>query len=74
MLFMTLPILYSLQNCPYAMRARLAILLAQQSVMLRAIVMKNKPPEMLVLSPKGTVPVLVLVDESKTPKGWNVYS
>ncbi len=60
---MTLPILYSLQNCPYAMRARLAILLAQQSVMLRAIVMKNRPPEMLVLSPKGTVPVLVLVDE-----------
>ena len=57
---MTLPILYSLQNCPYAMRARLAILLAQQTVMLRAIVMQNKPPEMLVLSPKGTVPVLIL--------------
>ena len=57
---MTLPILYSLQNCPYAMRARLVILLAQQTVMLRAIVMQNKPPEMLALSPKGTVPVLVL--------------
>ena len=57
---MTLPILYSLQNCPYAMRARLAILLAQQTVLLRAIVMQNKPPEMLALSPKGTVPVLVL--------------
>jgi glutathione S-transferase len=42
------------------MRARLAILLAQQTVMLRAIVMQNKPPEMLALSPKGTVPVLVL--------------
>ncbi|NOR42171.1 MAG: glutathione S-transferase, partial [Gammaproteobacteria bacterium] len=57
---MTLPVLYSLQNCPYAMRARLVILLAQQTVMLRAIVMQNKPPEMLALSPKGTVPVLVL--------------
>ncbi len=56
----TLPILYSLQNCPYAMRARLAILLARQPVMLRAIVMQNKPSEMLRLSPKGTVPVLVL--------------
>ena len=56
----TTPILYSLQNCPYAMRARLAILLAQQTVMLRAIIMSNKPPEMLALSPKGTVPVLVL--------------
>ena len=51
---------YSLQNCPYAMRARFAILLAQQTVMLRAIVMQDKPPEMLVLSSKGTVPVLVL--------------
>ena len=64
---MTLPILYSLQNCPYAMRARLAILLAQQTVMLRAIVMQNKPPEMLALSPKGTVPVLVLEAMSKKP-------
>ena len=54
-----LPILYSLQNCPYAMRARLGILLAQQSVLIRAIVTKNKPAEMLALSPKGTVPVLV---------------
>jgi len=57
---MALPILYSLQNCPYAMRARLAILLARQPVMLRAIVMQEKPSEMLAFSPKGTVPVLVL--------------
>jgi glutathione S-transferase len=40
------------------MRARLAILLAQQTVELRAIVMQNKPAEMLAMSPKGTVPVL----------------
>ncbi|HIO92803.1 MAG TPA: glutathione S-transferase [Leucothrix mucor] len=55
-----LPILYSLQNCPYAMRARLALLLAQQSVQIRAITMKDKPTEMLLASPKGTVPVLVI--------------
>jgi len=42
------------------MRARLALLLAGQPVLLRAIVMQHKPPEMLALSPKGTVPVLVL--------------
>jgi len=59
---MSLPILYSLQNCPYAMRARLGLLLAQQPVMLRAVVMKNKPTEMLVASPKATVPVLILND------------
>ena len=55
---MTFPILYSLRNCPYAMRARLAILLAQQTVELRAIVMQNKPAEMLAMSSKGTVHVL----------------
>ncbi|PVZ69543.1 glutathione S-transferase [Pelagibaculum spongiae] len=57
-----LPILYSLQHCPYAMRARLGLLMAQQQVMLRAITMKNKPKEMLAISPKGTVPVLVFAD------------
>ena len=62
---MTLPILYSLQHCPYAMRARLAILLSQQTVQLRAITMKNKPAEMLIASPKGTVPVLIL-NENKS--------
>lgn len=75
---MTLPILYSLQHCPYAMRARLGILLAQQPVMLRAIVMQNKPAEMLAASPKGTVPVLVLgaehqnqvIDESLDMMLW----
>jgi glutathione S-transferase len=60
------PILYSLQNCPYAMRARLGILLAKQPVMLRAIDLRNKPPEMLAASPKGTVPVLV-VDNAENP-------
>ena len=55
-----LPVLYSLQNCPYAMRARMAILLAQITVQLRAVTMKDKPAEMLKASPKATVPVLVL--------------
>ena len=66
-LITTLPVLYSLQNCPYAMRARLAILLAQQKVQIRAITMKDKPAEMLLASPKATVPVLVIEngDEDK---------
>ncbi|AQS37227.1 glutathione S-transferase [Shewanella psychrophila] len=55
-----LPTLYSLQHCPYAMRARLGLLLAKQKVMLKAVVTKNKPEEMLAISPKGTVPVLIL--------------
>lgn len=69
------PILYSLQHCPYAMRARIGILLAKQPVMLRAIVLKNKPDEMLQLSKKGTVPVLVVgqskvIDESLDIMLW----
>jgi len=56
------PILYSLQNCPYAMRARLALLLSEQDIIIRAITLKDKPQQMLEASPKGTVPVLVLAD------------
>ncbi|AGH81729.1 glutathione S-transferase [Psychromonas sp. CNPT3] len=50
--------LYSFRRCPYAMRARLAISISQQQVHLREIVLKDKPNEMLLISPKGSVPVL----------------
>ncbi|MEZ9527197.1 glutathione S-transferase [Enterovibrio norvegicus] len=59
---MTAPILYSLRQCPSAMRARLGILHARQVVELRDIDMNNKPQEMLSISPKGTVPVLQCLD------------
>lgn len=70
-----LPILYSLRNCPYAMRARIAILFAKQQVILRDVVLSDKPEIMLAASPKGTVPVLVLpnqkiVDESLDIMLW----
>ncbi|MGP9558627.1 glutathione S-transferase [Psychrobacter sp. AOP7-A1-24] len=57
-----LPCLYSFRRCPYAMRARLGLLFAELSVELREITLKNKPEQMLAISPKGTVPVLQLVD------------
>lgn len=57
-----LPILYSLRNCPYAMRARIAIFKAKQSVILRDLVLSNKPKELFTASPKATVPVLVLTN------------
>ena len=63
------PILYSFRRCPYAIRARLAIAYAQQCVELREVVLKDKPADMLAISPKGTVPVLQLpdriIDESR---------
>ena len=72
---MTLPILYSFRRCPYAMRARLAIAEAGKQVELREIVLRDKAPEFLEASPKGTVPVLVLpngqvIEESLEVMGW----
>jgi len=58
----SLPYLYSFRRCPYAMRARLGLLFAELSVELREITLKNKPEQMLGISPKGTVPVLQLAD------------
>ncbi len=59
-----LPILYSFRRCPYAMRARLAIVASERIVELREVVLRAKPPAMLAESPKGTVPVLILPDKS----------
>ena len=57
---MKLPILYSFRRCPYAMRVRLAIAGAGIQVELREVLLRDKPLEMLEVSSKGTVPVLVL--------------
>ncbi len=72
---MNQPILYSFRRCPYAMRARLAIAATDISVELREVILRDKPDEMLEVSPKGTVPVLVLedkavIDESRDIMEW----
>ena len=54
--------LYSFRRCPYAMRARLGLLFADCHVELREVTLKNKPTQMLMISPKGTVPVLQIFD------------
>jgi glutathione S-transferase len=59
-----LPILYSFRRCPYAMRARLALLASGLKSGIdyehREVVLRDKPPALMAVSPKGTVPVLVL--------------
>jgi glutathione S-transferase len=57
-----LPILYSFRRCPYAMRARMAVAVSGVQLELREVALREKPSEMLEISPKGTVPVLVLPD------------
>lgn len=56
------PVLYSFRRCPYAMRARLALTVSATSCHLREVKLARKPAELIAVSPKGTVPVLVLPD------------
>ena len=56
------PILYSFRRCPFAIRARIAIYFSNTKVEIREVLLNNKPDEMLALSNKGTVPIL-LTDE-----------
>lgn len=72
---MNLPIVYSFRRCPYAMRARMALHVAEVDCEYREVVLRNKPPQLLEASPKGTVPVLVLpdgtvIDESLHIMAW----
>ena len=56
------PILYSFRRCPYAMRARMALVASGTTVHIREVKLSNKPAELLAASPKATVPVLVCAD------------
>ena len=68
-------LLFTYRRCPYAMRARMALLQAGIEFDAYEIALRDKPSEMLQMSPKGTVPVLVLpdqhvVDQSLEIMGW----
>lgn len=63
---MPIPILYSFRRCPYAIRARMALAYAGIVYELREVSLKNKPKEMLDISPKGTTPVLQIFEEIGT--------
>ncbi len=82
---MTEPVLYSFRRCPYAMRARMALSVSGAAYEHREVVLRDKPPAMLEVSPKGTVPVLVTTEgevieesldimrwalEQADPEGW----
>ena len=57
-----LPVLYSFRRCPYAIRARMALIYSSINVELREVLLRDKPKSMLAASAKGTVPVLLLPD------------
>ena len=68
------PVFYSFRRCPYAMRARLALHVAEVPVRLREVVLRDKPSAFLSASPSGTVPCLVTggqsIDESLDIMVW----
>jgi glutathione S-transferase len=71
------PILYSFRRCPFAIRARMALVYAGIRVELREVKLSDMPESMLRLSPKATVPVLVLaggrvIDESLDVMLWSL--
>ena len=70
-------ILYSFRRCPYAIRARWALLNTNQLVELREVELKNKPIELIQISKKATVPVLItnsnqVIDESLEIMIWSI--
>ncbi|MBL4693586.1 MAG: glutathione S-transferase [Magnetovibrio sp.] len=56
------PVLYSFRRCPYAMRARMAVLQSGIHCEICEVVLRDKPAKLLEISPKGTVPVLRTVE------------
>lgn len=68
------PVLYSFRRCPYAMRARMAVAISKTRTSLREVLLKDKPGEMIAVSQKGTVPVLIengaVIDESLSVMEW----
>ena len=82
---MNRPILYSFLRCPYAMRARMALVASGTICHIREVKLSRKPAELIAASPKATVPVLVRTDgeviaesleimrwalERNDPEGW----
>ena len=52
-------ILYSFRRCPYAIRARWALLICEIKVEIREVDLKNKPLEFINKSSTNTVPILL---------------
>lgn len=66
------PLLYTYRRCPYAMRARMALLVAGIGFDAFEIVLRDKPAQLLRLSPKATVPVLVCTDGTVIEQSWAI--
>ncbi|PHR57693.1 MAG: glutathione S-transferase [Robiginitomaculum sp.] len=64
--------LYSFRRCPYAMRARMGLHISGVDYEHREILLRDKPSQMLEVSPKGTVPVLILQDGTVIDESFDI--
>lgn len=69
---MTTPVLYSFRRCPYCMRAHMALKYSGLKVELREVDLKDMPAETLQISPKATVPILLLSDGTIIDESWDI--
>lgn len=69
---MTAPLLFTYRRCPYAMRARMALLMAGITFDGFEIVLRDKPAALLALSTKATVPVLQLPEGQVLEESWEI--
>ena len=67
-----LPVLYSFRRCPYAIRSRYMIALLGVPVHLREVVLRSKPPELLSLGGRSSVPQLVDIDGTRYPESLDI--
>ena len=68
------PIFYSFRRCPYAMRARLSLVISKTRVEIREVYLKEKPKEFFFFFVSATVPCMVtqekIIDESLDIMLW----
>ena len=69
---MKTPVCYTFRRCPYAIRARMTLDCAGIEPEYREIRFSDKPPQMLTVSPKGTVPVLVHDGDKVLEESWDI--
>ena len=72
MTVMQKPLLYTYRRCPYAMRARMALLVAGIDFDAHEVSLRDKPSDMLALSPKGSVPVMLLPGGQVLEQSWDI--
>jgi glutathione S-transferase len=73
---MNKPVLYSFRRCPYCMRAHMGLKNSGLKIELREVDLKAMPEELLTISARETVPVLVLsnkmADDSIIDESWDI--